>query len=174
MGHTFGDEVLETGRQAGCDGEEVQIRGHHAWPGSDPQALVSHIGRRVLVNRVGGRGLGLGRRRQIGPLGGLFRPRLALVLAAHDMAADESARVGVGLVECRGDDELDGDGSCMGVSPGCSFPLSPFRPPLHIVAGIDSLAWVLVRAMTVVRVEWRCDGNMSAVKIVFPKRKITV
>lgn len=50
----------------------------------------------------------------------------------------------------------------------------PFPSPLHIVAGIDSLACVLVRAMTVVRVEWGCDGNMSAVKIVFPKRKITV
>ena len=55
--------------------------------------------------------VGVGRRQRNGPLDGLARPRLARVLAAHDMAADDFARVGVRLVESGGDDELDGDGS---------------------------------------------------------------
>lgn len=79
------------------------------------------------------------------------------------MAADEFARVGVGLVERGGDNELDGDRSWM-VSPRYSFPAYHRRHRLTCLRlgeghGRDWGGMVL-------------RGKVNVIKIVSPKRKM--
>ena len=105
--HTLGDQILHVGSQGRCDLIKIHIGSHHAWPGGDP-GLSFGFGRLWFGGRVVV--LAHGRRQGAGLLVSLGRPRLPFVFSAHDMAADELARVGVRLVEGGGHDELDGDG----------------------------------------------------------------